>query len=303
MEVTLDHLRLFRDIAATRSISKASEMNDISQSAASQHLQELERQWGVELINRKTRPIGLTHAGKRYHEFCREVVRLYQEFQGELAGIKGSVEGVCRVAAIYSVGLSELTGFERVFRQWHPECELEMQYLRPERVYEAVLADRADIGLVSYPEAKRELTVQPWRQERMVVAMRPDHRLAKKAQVTPQDLAGEDFIGFDDELPVSREIRRYLREADVEVEQVMHFDNIQSMKEAVALGSGISILPEPILAPDIEQGRLRGIALADPGLVRPLGIIRLRRKRLNRACESFLSLLTGASKSLRAAPQ
>jgi DNA-binding transcriptional LysR family regulator len=275
-------------------------MNQVSQSAASQHLQELEKQWAVELVNRKTRPIALTPAGRRYYEFCRDAVRLYQDFQGELAQIKGSLDGVCRVAAIYSVGLSELSGLERVFRQWHPQSELEVQYLRPEKVYEAVLADRADLGLVSYPEAKRDLTVQPWRQERMVVAVHPGHRLAPRFQLRASDLAGEDFIGFDDDLPISRDVRRYLREAEVDVEQVMHFDNIQSMKEAVALGSGISILPEPVLRADVEQGRLRAIPLADPGLFRPLGIVRLRRKRLNRACESFLSLLTGSERSLRA---
>ncbi|MEZ5400677.1 MAG: LysR family transcriptional regulator [Bryobacteraceae bacterium] len=300
--MTLDHILLFRDIAASRSISKASELNEISQSAASQHLQELERQWGVELVDRTTRPIALTPAGRRYYEFCRETARLYQEFQDELEQLKGSTEGRCRVASIYSVGLSELVSLERIFRQWHPESELDVQYLQPARVYEAILADRADLGLVSYPEPRRELTLTPWRNERMMAAMCPGHRLAGRPEIRAEDLAGEDFIGFDPDLPVSREVRRYLREAGVEVELVTTFDNIQSMKEAVTQGHGLSLLPEPILRPDLEQRRLVAIPLAAPGLFRPLGIVRLKRKRLNRASESFLSLLTGAAKTLRATP-
>jgi DNA-binding transcriptional LysR family regulator len=78
----------------------------------------------------------------------------------------------------------------------------------------------------------------------------------------------------------------------VNVEEVMHFDNIQMMKEAVALGSGFSILPDRILQSDVEQGRIIIIPLEEPGLRRPVGIVHLKRKKLSRATVSFLNLLT-----------
>lgn len=276
-------------------------MNAVSQSAASQHLQELERQLDVQLVDRSIRPLQLTHAGRLYQEFCREVLRLRQQFDVELEGLKGQVEGLCRVASIYSVGLSEMSWLEAQFAARFPDAELRVEYLRPERVYEAVVNDRADLGLVSYPEATKEVKVTPWREEKMVVALAPSHRLAGRSVIQPSDLDQQDFVGFDDDLPISRDVKRFLRDAGVEVHPVLHFDNIQSMKEAVAMGTGLSILPEPILQRDTEQGRLTTVPLEAPGLKRPLGILQPRRKKLNRATQSFLHILVGGQPGVAAA--
>jgi DNA-binding transcriptional LysR family regulator len=266
-------------------------MNGISQSAASQHLQEVERLLEVTLLDRTSRPLTLTPAGRLYYEFCRDALRRREEFEVALERLKGRVEGTVRVASIYSVGLSDMSSLEEEFAERFPDAELHVDYLRPEKVYEAVLVESADLGLVSYPEAGKEIHVIPWRQEVMVVAAPPDHPLARRSVVAVDELSQQDFVGFDEDLPISRDLRRFLREHEVEVNVTMHFDNIQMIKEAVAVGSGISILPERILHEEMAQGRLVAIPLEAPGLFRPLGIIHRRRKKLNRATQSFLQLL------------
>ena len=107
----------------------------------------------------------------------------------------------------------------------------------------------------------------------------------------PADLNGQDFIGFDEDLSIRRELDRFLRAQGVEVNLVMHFDNIQMIKEAVALGSGISILPARTMQAEIEQGRLVAVPLNAPGLSRPVGIVHRRRKKFNRAAQGLLELL------------
>ena len=286
-----DHLKLYRDIAHTRSVSRGARLNGISQSAASQHLQEMERLYGVQLLDRSTRPVAPTEAGRIYFEFCRDVLRRKEEFDVALDGLKGRAEGTVRVAAIYSVGISDMSGLEQEMARRMPNAELLVEYLRPERVYEAIINDHADLGLVSYPESSKEVTVIPWRQERMMVAAAPNHPLASKSILRDADLTGQDFVSFDDDLRVGREVKRFLRESGLQVNIVMHFDNIQTMKEAVALGTGISILPVRVLRNDIEQGRLVAIPLKGCTLVRPLGIIHRRRKKFNRAMQCFLELL------------
>jgi len=293
--MNFDHLRLFRDIAQTRSISKAAVLNEVSQSAASQFLQATERQLGLKTVDRSRRPLTLTEAGRLYLDLCRDLLSRHEQFQVALEELKGRVEGSVRVASIYSVGLSEMSGLKEEFGRRYPNVELHVEYLRPEKVYQAVEADQADLGVVSYPESNKHIKASPWLQEVMVVVTAPSHPLAARTVVAPADLEGHDFVGFDEDLPISREIRRFLREQDVEVEVVMHFDNIQTMKEAVAVGSGISILPERILREEIRQGRLKAIPLESPGLYRPLGIIHRRRKNFNRATQSFLQLLREAT--------
>jgi DNA-binding transcriptional LysR family regulator len=289
--VIFEDCKLFRDVAHARSLSRAAAMNSISQSAATQHIQELERRLGVQLLDRSTRPLGLTAAGKLYADLCRDVLRREEDFIVSLDAVKADVEGTVRVASIYSIGLTEMPRLREEFLLACPGAQLQVEYLRPDKVYEAILEDKADLGFISYPEHRRDLTVIPWRDERMSVAVYPSHRFADRAMLMPADLDGESFITFDDEVIIRRELDRFFREHGVTISIVMQFDNIQSIKEAVVLGSGISILPERSIQAEVEQKRLISVPLHAPGLVRPTGIIHRKKKKLTRAGREFLNLV------------
>jgi DNA-binding transcriptional LysR family regulator len=289
--MTLEHLKLFRDIAHARNVSHGAEVCGVSQSAASQYLHETERLLGVRLLDRSTRPVELTEAGRLYYEFCRDVLRRREEFEESLEKLKGRVQGTVRVAAIYSVGISDMSRLELELSRRMPQAVLQVEYLRPEKVYDAVVSDQADLGLVSYPESNREITAIPWREEKMMVAAAPSHPLAGRETLNLADLAQQSFVAFDDDLRVGREVKRYMRDNGAQLNVVMHFDNIQTMKEAVVLGSSISIMPVRVLRNDIEQGRLVAIPIQGCTLVRPLGIIHRRRKTFNQATRTFLELL------------
>ena len=283
--------RLFREIALTRSMSKGASACRVSQSAASQHVQEVERRLGVTLLDRTTRPLELTAAGKLYLDHCRELLDREDAFLRRIEELKRDVEGTVRVASIYSIGITEMASLQERFAARYPNTELLVDYMRPDRIYEAVQQDHADFGLVSYPESTRDLAALPWREEEMQVAMAPTHPLAKLTMLEPSDLEGQEYVGFDEDLRIRREVDRYLKSNGVEVAQVMHFDNIQMIKEAVALGTGISILPARTMQAEVEQGRLVAIPLRLPGLVRPVGIVHRKRKKLSRAAASFLEML------------
>ena len=155
-----------------------------------------------------------------------------------------------------------------------------------------MLADEADLGLVSYPEASREITVIPWREEEMVLAASPDHPLAQQeGLISPAELDGIDFISFDEELPIRRDVDRFLRGQGIEVKLAMHFDNLQMIKEAVAHRVGVSIMPARVMREEIQQGRLVAIRIAAPELSRPLGIVHRKKKRFHRVAQAFLDLL------------
>jgi LysR family transcriptional regulator, transcriptional activator of the cysJI operon len=293
-EVIFGDCKLFRDVAHARSLSRAAAMNGISQSAATQHIQELEKRLGVQLLDRSTRPLGLTPGGRLYAELCRDVLRREEDFAAALDEIKAEAEGTVRVASIYSIGLSEMSRLRDEFTRVCPGAQLHVEYLRPDKVYEAVLEGHADLGFISYPEHRRNLTVIPWREERMTVAVYPSHPFAAFEVLMPGDLAGQDFIAFDEEVIIHRELDRFFRDHDVSIAVVMQFDNIQSIKEAVALGSGISILPERTMQAEVEQNRLISIPLHAPELVRPTGIIHRKKKKLMRAGREFLSLVMAA---------
>lgn len=249
---------------------------------------------GVKLLDSSTRPITVTEPGRLYLDLCRDILRRRDAFQADLDQLRHDLEGTVRVAAIYSVGVSEMSELEREFSTRRPGAKLSIEYLRPERVYDAVVADRADIGLISYPEATREVRVIDWRREEMVVAASPEHPLAGRASLCAKDLEGLDFIGFDEDLPIRQEIDRYLSSHGVDVKVVLHFDNLQTLKEAVADTRAVSILPGRVLRNEVALGRLVAIPIEAPGLYRPLGIIHRKKKHFHPAAQAFLDLLQQA---------
>ena len=149
--MTFENTKLFKDIAQLKSISRGASLNGISQSAASQQIQELERQLGLTLFDRSTRPLAPTQAGKLLFDFCRDVLRREEQFQVQLENLKGLVEGALRVASIYSIGLSEMSRVQEEFTARFPNAQLHVDYLRPDKVYEAVLADQDERDVVQRP--------------------------------------------------------------------------------------------------------------------------------------------------------
>jgi LysR family transcriptional regulator, transcriptional activator of the cysJI operon len=272
-------------------MSRGAAVCKVSQSAASQHVQEVERRLGLTLFDRSKRPLELTEAGRLYAAFCRDVLRREEELSLALEQLQGAVAGTLRVASIYSVGLTEMGRLREEFSALYPDASLQVEYMRPDRVYEAVHNDGAELGFVSYPESSREIEAIPWRQEEMRVAAAPAHSLATRPVLEVSELGGQDFIAFDEDLSIRRETDRFLRAHGAEVRTVMHFDNIQTIKEAVALGSGIGILPTCTMQAEVAQGRLVAIALDPSDLVRPVGVIHRRRRKLSRAAQAFLELL------------
>ena len=129
----------------------------------------------------------------------------------------------------------------------------------------------------------------------MALVCHPGHRLARQRAVTPAELAGEAFIAFDPGLTIRKAIDRALRQHNVRVNIVMEFDNIETIKQAISVGAGASILPQPTITKEVGARLLAAIPLAGRDLVRPLGIIHRRGKTLAPATARFLDLLRSAT--------
>lgn len=284
-------LKLFRDIAESESFTRGAKLNSISQSAASQQVQHLEESLGLRLIERSKRPLALTPAGEVYLRAARDMLRRYEQLQASLEAFKDQISGPVRVASIYSIGLYDMARHTREFTRLYPQATVHLEYLRTDKVYDAILEDKADIGLLSYPNPAKDLMIIPWRREQMIVATKREHPLAAQNHVEAAQLDGLPFICFDDDLYIRKVIDRYLKDHRVAVRPVMEFDNIANIKEAVGIGEGVSILPEPTVRQDVSLGLLSAVPFNGTELVRPIGIIHRRRKKLTPAAVRFLELL------------
>ncbi len=165
-----DALKVFCDVARCRSISQAAADNDLSQPAASLIVRQLEKRLGVQLVNRLKRPVQLTALGQLYYHGCKGLVEQYLELEASIRSARADRGASIQVAAIYSVGLGDMGSFVERFERLHPCAKVHVEYLPPDQVYERVHEGIADFGLVSFPRKLRELAVEPWREEEMVLA-------------------------------------------------------------------------------------------------------------------------------------
>jgi len=243
--VNLASLKLYCDVVRMRSFSRGAAANGISQSAASQSIQQLEGELDLVLLDRSRRPLSATDEGRGFYEACRALLQGFEKAVADLSSARQRVDGTVRVAAIYSVGLHDMSRHMQPFMSAYPHARVLLECLHPHKVVEAVRADTADLGILSYPVATRALDVVPLRSEPMVLVAHPAHRLARRRALSAGDLTAEKFIAFDRDLPIRKAIDRALKQHGVKVDVVMEFDNVETIKQAIGINAGLSILPRP----------------------------------------------------------
>lgn len=294
----LESLKVFCDVVRWASFSRGAAENGMTQSSASQAVHQLEVRLGVKLIDRSKRPLVPTPQGKVYYEGCKDLVGRYLEVENRVKALEdaSNVVGVVGVASIYSVGLVHMNRFVCEFAARYPGARVRLEYLHPTRVVESILDGGAELGLVSFPRKWPELKVIPWRTEEMVLAVHPTHRFATRDAVDIRELDGEAFVSYDAELSIRRLIDRALRHHNVSFTVALEFDNIETIKRAVEVPSGVAILPEPTLTREVEGGTLAAVRIVgqDPNhrLTRPLAVIHRRNQQLGLTAARFLKFLT-----------
>jgi len=296
--MNLKSLKVFCDIVARRSFSRAAEDNRMSQSGASQVVSHLEQHLGVQLIRRSKRPLVPTREGQVFFEGCKKLIARYEALEDEVRTLHHEVAGQVRVAAIYSVGLHHMNRYLKEFIGRYPKANVRLEYLHPERVLECVENGQADIGLVSYPRGTRGIQAEPWRKEPMVLVCAAESPFASRYEVDIAELDGCPMVGFDPDLVIRHEIDRVFASHGVEPKMAMEFDNIETIKRAVEIDAGVALLPEPTVGREVAAGTLAAIPISGDGagdLVRPLGIIHARGKPMAATVRLFVEMLHGHS--------
>ena len=290
----LDTFALFVDLAATRSFSKTAERNFLSQSAVSQRIRALEAEFGHVLVERgKGRPgAQFTEAGERLLEGAREILARADAIKREMAELSGAVGGTLRVATVYSIGLHALTPALSHFLGEFPQVNLHLEYLRTDRIYDALTSGTIDCGIVACPRERPQIEVVPLPDENMVVILPVKHPLAGLPTLRPTALDGLAFIAFDPDIPTRRLTDDYLKAHNVAVEVMQAFDNIETIKRVVEIGLGVAIVPEPTVAREVRDQTLVARPLEGVAFTRPTGVLLRKGRTRSRALARFLGVLT-----------
>jgi DNA-binding transcriptional LysR family regulator len=287
----IQNFKTFCDLVETKSFSKAARLNEVTQSAVSQQLKAMESHYDMLIIDRNQKKFRLTPQGTVLYSTFKEILALYEKLNCEIQEMRNIVSGTIQISTVNSIGLHELPPYLKSFIKEFPSVNARVEYRRANLVYEDVLHGTADVGLVAFPVNHKEITTINFAEDELMVVMNPGHSLAKKKNLSLEDLRGEEFIAFERDIPTRKATDEILSNAGVEISVVMEFDNVETVKRALEIDAGIAILPGNTVTNEIERNQLTASKL-DNGLhVRPLAIIHKKNRMLTPALRSFVELM------------
>jgi DNA-binding transcriptional LysR family regulator len=287
----IESLKVFCDLAETESFTKAAQINSVTQSAVSQQISSLERIFKSLLIERSKKRFRLTREGQVLYDYSKQIIQTYESLHSKLQELKDIISGTIRVATIYSIGLHDLPPYIKKFMKNYPTVNIHVEYRRANQVYEDVFSNVVDLGLVAYPVKDAKLEIIPLRKEPLVLICHPQHPFAKQKAIKLKHLVDQKVIGFEPDIPTRKALDKILREYGVDVKHVMEFDNVETVKRAVEIDAGISIVPLGTVTQEVNKQTLAAVEIEDGEFFRPLAAIYKKNKVLSPAMKQFLAIL------------
>ncbi|WP_309398434.1 LysR family transcriptional regulator [Cerasicoccus maritimus] len=288
----IENLKIFSDLVESQSFSKAAKLNGITQSAVSQQLRAMEKHFNALIVDRSQKQFHLTREGAKLYESSKELLHLYEKLMSELQEMKKVISGTIHISTIYSIGLHELPPYVKEFLQEFPDVNVRVEYRRANLVYEDILHNAVDFGLVAYPQKLRQLETIPFQEDQLVAICSPSSPLANMKSVELKELENYKFIGFDPDIPTRKATDQLFRDSKLDIDPVMEFDNIETVKRAVEIDAGVSLVPSTTVLQEVKQGLLAAVPLRGKKVTRPLAIVHRKGRVLTPAMKKFVKLLT-----------
>lgn len=287
----IESLKAFCDLTETESFTEAAQINAVTQSAVSQTISALERHFKSLLVERGKKNFRLTAEGEVVYDYSKQILQGYDALQSKVQELKKIIAGNIRVATIYSIGLHVLPPYIKQFLKSYPTVNVHVEYRRPNQVYEDVLGNVADLGLVAYPVRDPKLEIVPFSKDPLVLICHPQHAFAKLKSIKLKALNGQKLVGFEKDIPTRRALDKIFKGHGVSVNHAMEFDNIETVKRAVEIDSGVAIVPQETIRQEVANQSLAAVQLEDGKYFRSLAVIHKKNKVLSPAIQQFIGLL------------
>jgi LysR family transcriptional regulator, transcriptional activator of the cysJI operon len=285
-------LRVFHAVATAGSFSRAArEILHISQPAVSKHVQALETELGMMLVQREGNHVRLTEAGRILQQYAEQVLDLAHDTQRALRELQGLQRGTLRLGASSTPGIYLLPPVLAVFVQRYPGITLELEIANSQRVVDGVLARQWDLGMIGIPLAHPQLHVEPYWRDTLVLIVAPQHRLATRPAVTLADLVGETWIFREAGSASGQVVKDVLDAAHLVQDHTLVLQGSEGVKQAVMAGLGIAMVSRYAVTLEVQQGVLRVVPITDVHAERDLCMIWRHDSSLPAAVRAFLEVL------------
>ncbi len=288
--VQISELKVFVIAAEESSFSRAAERLHLSQSAVSQNIQALGREFGVELFERRGRSVRLTEGGQALLPMAQEVVSAITRMGEVMNGLEGKVAGDLIVGCSTTSGKYLLPNLVAAFRNAHPLVRVGIKILSRDEVINRLIDERLALGVVSHQAEHRDLEYIPFFEDRVILIVPANHRWANFGRALPADLVDEPMIMREERAGTTQVLSEGLAQHGITLDMldsIMEIGNAEAIEMAVEEGIGIAFVSELAAARGLALGRIKKVEVEGLDLRRTIYLARNVSHPLTRAQERF----------------
>lgn len=286
----LSLLRVFETVAAEGSFSQAGQKLFRSQPAISLAVKRLENDLGFQLIDRTSRKLHLTDAGREVSAHAKKFVALERKLRFALEELRDLRTGKLMIGANESTALY-LLGHVEAFRMRHPGIQVELRRSLSSRIPEAVLEGSLEMGAISYDPGDPRLRIFRLYQDRLTFVVSPEHRFAGRGEIRIVELGNETFIAHNVVSPYRARVIEAFRKHQVQLNMAIEMPTIETIRRLVQRNLGVAFLPKMCVEQQIQSGALCEIEVRELGVERTIRLVYPARRSLSQASLAFLELV------------
>ena len=298
----LRQLEILRAVADTGSVTAAGHQLHLSQSAVSRQILLLEEELDEQLFLRASGKIRITPAGTTLLALSRRVFEDIDATRSSILESRQTLAGTLRLVGGMTVCLYVFPVLIKEFRRVHPAVEVKLTPGPTPRVVRLLRSGAADLGLVTLPVEDPNLIVEPVIEEELLLVMASQHPLARKQEVTPQELVRQPFVLFEAGSNSRRTIEEFFLKEQISPKVVTETENVEIIKALVRARMGISIVPYQAVAREVAAGQLSCSRIKGHRLLRKTGWVYPKSTRLPRAVQEMKRMLEEVKPRLKLKP-
>lgn len=288
--MALDTLRAFVTVVEQKNFSRAAELLHMSQPGVSLQIQSLENEFGATLLHRTSKAVTPTKAGELLYERAKEILSLYEEAKQEIQFLQNTISGNLQIGASYTIGEYVLPKILARFSRRYPEVEISVKIANTDEIVRSVRTGELEIGLVEGDVSFKDLSIEPFMRDELVIVSSPVHPLGELT-VAAEQLQDQAWILRESGSGTRRYSDLFIEEQGLRMRRHFVFSSSQGVKEAVSNGLGIALLSQWIVRKELQSGELREIRLKDKRFHRHFSIIMPQATVQKRATAVFAQIV------------
>jgi DNA-binding transcriptional LysR family regulator len=291
--LTLRQIEVFLAVARVRSYSRAAGELALTQPAVSAQIRQLEALVGEALFDYLGKQLYLTPSGEVLERAGRDLMQRLVTLEMELAEQRGVMQGALNLA-VESSAQYFMPGALKTFCDLHPAVGVQMRVVNHAEALKSLAENSDDLVVMGLVPDDRALAFVPFRENTLLAVARPDHALADVTEIPLLQLVGQTLLLREPGSGTRRAFETHCHQQAVRMQRVQQLGSLEAVKQGVAAGLGIAVLPQESCATELADGRLVALDVKGFPLRRSWCVVHPRGKHLTPVAQAFLSFLTVA---------